>query len=294
MAEAMGNGAPLIGLPACVRALDGLDYHMAGAKYLRAVAEGAGGIPVIIPSLDPGGPGAIDRGAWLDRIDGLFITGSPSNVEPHHYGGPASAPDTSHDPARDAAVLPLIRGALDRQLPILALCRGIQELNVVLGGTLHQRIQDLPGRDDHRGPIELPVEQRYGPAHEVGLAPDGVLARLAGSSRLTVNSLHAQGIDRLAPGLAVEANAPDGTIEAVRLDEPGRFVLGIQWHPEWRFWENAFAGALFAAFGDAARARGRGVPARAACRPASRFRRQPGLPSSPAPAAAGPRAKPTF
>lgn len=259
---------PLIGLPACVRELEGLDYHMAGEKYLRAVSEGANGIPVIVPSLDPAGPEAVDVGKFLDRLDGFFVTGSPSNVEPRHYGGPASAPGTKHDPARDAAVLPLIRGALDRGLPILALCRGIQELNVVLGGTLHQRIQELPSRDDHRGPPELPVEQRYGPAHEVTLAAGGMLARLTGSTSLTVNSLHAQGIDRLAPGLVAEAHAPDGTIEAVRLDEPGRFVVGIQWHPEWRFWESDFAQALFAAFGNAAREntskRARVVPARAA------------------------------
>ncbi len=267
MTEALGERTPLIGLPACVRELDGLDYHMAGGKYLRAVSEGAASVPVIIPSLDPAGHsstdrGAADPGAFLDRLDGLFVTGSPSNIEPRHYGGPASAPGTSHDPARDAAVLPLIQGALDRRLPILALCRGIQELNVVLGGTLHQRIHDLPGRDDHRGPIELPVEQRYGPAHEVSLAAGGMLARLTGSSTLSVNSLHAQGIDRLAPGLVVEARAPDGTIEAVRLDEPGRFVIGIQWHPEWRFWESDFARALFGAFGDAARERARGAAAR--------------------------------
>ena len=274
MTEAMEDRAPLIGLPACVREIDGLGYHMAGGKYLRAVSEGAAGIPFIIPSLDPAAQSAIDPGAFLDRLDGLFVTGSPSNIEPRHYGGPASAPGTSHDASRDGAVLPLIQGALDRRLPILALCRGIQELNVVLGGTLHQRIQDLPGRADHRGPIELPVEQRYGPAHEVNLVAGGMLARLTGSSTLEVNSLHAQGIDRLAPGLVVEARAPDGTIEAVRLDQPGRFVIGIQWHPEWRFWESDFAQALLAAFGDAARARAkagakalesaRGVPARAA------------------------------
>lgn len=264
MGNALANRAPLIGLPACVRELDGLDYHMAGGKYLRAVSQGADSVPVIIPSLDPAGANAMDQSAVLDRLDGLFVTGSPSNVEPRHYGGPTSAPGTAHDPARDAAVLPLIKGALDRGLPILALCRGIQELNVVLGGTLHQRIQELAGRDDHRGPIELPVEQRYGPAHKVTLAPGGVLARLAGSSTLEVNSLHAQGIDRLAPSLVIEAHAPDGTIEAVRLDQPGRFVIGIQWHPEWRFWESDFAKALFGAFGDAARERARGVPARAA------------------------------
>ncbi len=268
MTKSMGDRAPLIGLPACVQEIDGLDYHRAGGKYLRAVSEGAAGIPVIIPSLDPAGRGAVDCGVFLDRLDGLFVTGSPSNIEPRHYGGPASAPGTSHDPVRDAAVLPMIEGALDRELPILALCRGIQELNVVLGGTLHQSIQDLPGRADHRGPIELPVEQRYGPAHEVTLAADGMLARLTGSSTISVNSLHAQGIKRLAPKLVVEARAPDGTIEAVRLDEPGRFVIGIQWHPEWRFWESDFSQALFAAFGDAAREhtreRAQNVPARAA------------------------------
>jgi len=264
MAKRLDDGMPLIGLPACVREIDGLDYHMAGGKYLRAVSEGAGGLPLIVPSFDPTGRGAVEIDKYLDRLDALFVTGSPSNVEPRHYGGAQSLPGTRHDPARDAAVLPLIKGALDRGLPILALCRGIQELNVVLGGTLHQRIQELPGRDDHRGPIELPVEERYGPAHDVTLAADGMLAGIAGSTSLTVNSLHAQGIDRLAPRLAIEAHAPDGTIEAVRLDEPGRFVIGIQWHPEWRFWESDFARALFAAFGDAAREQALGVPARAA------------------------------
>ena len=136
---------------------------------------------------------------------------------------------------------------------MLALCRGLQELNVALGGTLHQRIHELPQRMDHREQNGLSAADRYGPSHGVTLAEDGLLARIAGTGALTVNSLHSQGIDRLAPGLIVEATAPDGTIEAVRLGEPDRFVVGIQWHPEWRFHDNPFGRALFAAFGRAVR-----------------------------------------
>jgi len=151
-------------------------------------------------------------------------------------------------------VLPLIAAALERRMPILALCRGLQELNVVLGGTLHQTIQDLPGKMDHRADPSLPIKQRYGLAHEVTLTSGGVLAEYAGGTGLRVNSLHSQGIDRLADGLAVEATAPDGIIEAVRLDDPGCFVIAIQWHPEWGVAETPFAQNLFAAFGAAARA----------------------------------------
>ena len=247
----MTTPPPLIGVTACVREFERVSHHVVRIQYLAVVPDAIGGIPVMIPALDPA------RAAMapvLDRIDGLLVTGSTSNVEPQHYDGVPSAPDTLLDPQRDAAVLPLIDEALRRGLPILALCRGIQELNVVLGGTLHQRIQELPGKLDHRADMAAPVEARYGPAHTVALAPDGMLARFAGAGEITVNSLHAQGIDRLAPGLAVEATAPDGIIEAVRLDDPDRFVLGIQWHPEWHYAENDFAKAMFAAFGAAARA----------------------------------------
>jgi putative glutamine amidotransferase len=169
-------------------------------------------------------------------------------------------------------VLPLIAAALERRMPILALCRGIQELNVVLGGTLHQNIQELPGKMDHRADTALPIKQRYELAHDVSLAPGGVLADLAGGTTLKVNSLHAQGIDRLADGLAIEATAPDGIIEAVRLDDPKRFVIAIQWHPEWGVAETPFAQNLFAAFGAAARAYRDGGrdSAKAEARPAPR------------------------
>jgi putative glutamine amidotransferase len=161
---------------------------------------------------------------------------------------------TLHDPDRDATTLPLIREAVRRDLPLLAICRGIQELNVALGGTLHQRIFEMPERFNHRrrkGPMTL--DERYGPAHGVALTPDGFLARLAGADEIMVNSLHGQGIDRPAPGLLVEAVAPDGQIEGVSL--PGaRFVIGVQWHPEYKPLENPFSRALFAAFAQACHA----------------------------------------
>jgi putative glutamine amidotransferase len=250
----MTETPPLIGVTACVRTLDDVEHHVARIQYLAVVPQAVGGIPVIVPALSDEATSPVRMTDVLDRLDGLLITGSPSNVKPERYGGPPSKRGTLHDAKRDEAVLPLIAAALERRIPMLALCRGIQELNVVLGGTLHQNIQDLPGKMDHRADTALPIKQRYGLAHEVTLAPGGMLADLAGGTTLTVNSLHAQGINRLADGLAVEATAPDGVIEAVRLDDPNCFVLAIQWHPEWGVAETPFAQNLFAAFGAAARA----------------------------------------
>lgn len=255
---------PLIACPACVRDSNGLPFHKAGDKYVVAISRGAGAIPVVIPALGTAPPNGIPIDALLDRVDGLLMTGSPSNVHPERYGGTPSTEDTLHDPVRDDTTLPLIRAAVERGMPLLALCRGHQELNVALGGTLHQRLQELPGRLDHRSRKGDPIEMRYGPAHEVALAPGGLVARIANAETISVNSLHAQGIDRLAPGLVVEATAPDGTIEAVRVDRAGTFMLGIQWHPEWRFWENRFGIALFKAFGEAVRAYCNGARDRAA------------------------------
>ena len=246
---------PLIGLPACIQDIGDMPYHAAGEKYVAAVAAGAGGMPLVIPSLEPGATSGDDLGRLVDSLDGFLVTGSPSNVWPDEYGGEASRPGTRHDRARDATTLPLIRLAIERALPLLAICRGCQELNVALGGTLHQNIQDLPGRLDHRSNPDEPREVRYAPIHMVALVQGGALAEMAGESEILVNSLHAQGIDRLAPGLSLEATAPDGTIEAVRVDGAPAFALGIQWHPEWRFEDTAFARRLFAAFGEAARDR---------------------------------------
>jgi putative glutamine amidotransferase len=225
--------------------------HTAVKKYVDAVAGGAGAMPLLIP--------AEGAGEWAEaivtRIDGLLLPGSPSNIEPHHYDGAPSRPDTLHDAARDAMVLPLLRAAVRARLPLLAICRGIQELNVAMGGTLHQLVHEVPGRIDHRAPDLDIVDERYARrAHPVELRGDGLLATLAGATTLAVNSLHSQGIDRLAPGLTVEAIAPDGQIEAVSIAD-ARFIVGVQWHPEFRFDQDPFSRKLFDAFGAACRAR---------------------------------------
>jgi putative glutamine amidotransferase len=245
---------PLIGVPACLVQRDGFAYHQVGDKYVDSVIDGAGGLPLLIPALGP----RLDFDALLAELDGLLITGSPSNVEPHHYGGPPPHPDSPRDPARDATTLPLIRRALDLAVPLFAICRGLQELNVALGGTLHQEVHELPGRADHRSDKTVPPAERYAPVHPVQLVPDGTLQRLLeGASTTQVNSLHAQGIDRLAERLRVEAIAPDGTVEAVSVQDARGFALAVQWHPEWRVLENPTSRRLFAAFGAACRARQR-------------------------------------
>ena len=245
---------PIVGIPACLVAPDHFAFHRVGAKYVDSVVDGAGALPLLIPALGP----RLDLEALLDGLDGLLITGSLSNVEPHHYGGPPARPDSPCDPARDATILPLIRRALAGGVPLLAICRGLQELNVALGGTLHQEVHELPDRLDHRSDKTVTAEERYAPAHEVVLSEGGLLqSLLGGARRIAVNSLHAQAIERLASGLAVEAVAPDGTIEAVSVPGAAGFALAVQWHPEWRVLDNPVSRRLFAAFGAACRGRAR-------------------------------------
>jgi putative glutamine amidotransferase len=196
----------------------------------------------------------LDIAQVLGNVDGLLFTGSPSNVEPHRYGGAPSMPGTLHDPERDATTLPLITAALKAGVPVLALCRGFQEMNVALGGTLHQRVHEVSGYAVHKENPNDPLHVQYGPSHAVNLCDGGLLRRLAGRNRVEVNSLHSQGVAKLAKGVVVEAVADDGLIEAFRVDVEA-FALAIQWHPEWRVRENPFSSAIFEAFGDACRQR---------------------------------------
>lgn len=249
----LDSTSPLIGVPACVKEIDHLPFHTAGDKYVRAVAEGAGGMPLVIPALGE----LIDIEALVARLDGLLVTGSLSNVAAHHYGGPADRPESPQDPARDATTLPLIRAALDAGLPLFCICRGLQELNVALGGTLHQQVHTKPGNLDHRAPQVADLDVKYGPNHGLTLIPDGVFARLLGTTEITVNSLHWQAIERLADRLTAEGRAPDGVIEAVSIKGAKAFAIGVQWHPEYKVMENPVSVALFRAFGAAARDRGR-------------------------------------
>ena len=242
---------PLIGIPADRRLFGKHYFHMVGEKYITAVLQGANAIPVLVPALGPD----IDLSALVNSFDGLLLTGSPSNVEPYHYGGPDSAPGTLHDPDRDATTLPLIPKAIEAGLPVLAICRGFQEMNVAYGGTLHQQLHEVPGHLDHRDDESLPLEEQYAPAHEVLLDPGGMLRKIAETDRLRVNSLHWQGIDQLGAGLSIEARAPDGLIEAFRVTAAPGFALALQWHPEWQFAKDPFSRALFQAFGEASRRR---------------------------------------
>ena len=244
---------PLIGIPADRRLLGHHYFHCVGEKYIAAVAEGAQATPVLIPSLGDG----LEARELLADFDGILLAGSPSNVAPHYYGGSASDPGTLHDAYRDAATLPMIPQVIEAGLPLLAICRGFQEMNVAFGGTLWQKLHEVQGYQNHREDTEASLDEQYGPAHDIELTPNGLLARLSGEQRLKVNSLHSQGVQTLGPGLVIEARAPDGVIEAFRAADAPSFALGLQWHPEWKFKDNSFSRALFAAFGEAARERAR-------------------------------------
>jgi putative glutamine amidotransferase len=220
-------------------------FHAVGEKYIVAVKDGAGAIPLLVPVLQD--PIAVDE--LLDAVDGVFLTGSPSNVSPSIYGGPAPREGVLQDTRRDATSIPLIRRTIERGKPFMAVCRGFQEMNVAFGGTLHQHLEEVPGRFDHREDKSAPLDVQYAPAHEIELARNGVLERLAGRKNVRVNSLHGQGVDRLGAGLEVEAVAPDGTVEAIRPTKASTFALGVQWHPEWKYWEDAFSTAIFMEFG---------------------------------------------
>lgn len=243
------SGKPLIGIPADRRLLGAHHFHCVGEKYINAIAQGADAIPVLIPSLGDG----IGFDELLTRFDGILLTGSYSNVEPHRYGGPASAEGTLHDAHRDSTTLPMIPRVIRAGMPLLAICRGFQEMNVAFGGTLWQNIHEVPGFGNHREDTSAPLDEQYGPAHEIELVRGTALHALAGRDRLKVNSLHSQGVQTLGQGLEIEARAPDGVIEAFRVTSAPGFVHAVQWHPEWKFQDNAFSRALFAAFGRAAR-----------------------------------------
>jgi putative glutamine amidotransferase len=239
---------PLIGISCCTKLFGtfGMPNHAASDTYVRAVDRVVGGVPVLLPA--NGADANIPT--LLSRLDGIILTGSRSNVQPILYGGPAHAEGTPEDANRDAVTLPLIRAAVANGTPLLAICRGLQELNVALGGSLHQRLQDLPGRIDHSTPMQPNPRVRTGKAHAVRITPGSWLHRLAGRTEIAVNSLHNQGIDRLALTLVAEAIAPDGTIEAVRARSDG-FVIGVQWHPEYDWERDAVSRRIFEAFGQA-------------------------------------------
>ena len=248
----MAKDQPIVGIPCDRKMLGDLPYHAVGEKYIDAVRDVAGALPLLIPvTHEP-----LNLVELFEVLDGVFLPGSGSNVSPKHYSGPASG--ALLDEARDDTSLPLIKFAIDQGKPLFAVCRGLQELNVTLGGTLDQKIEALPGRFDHSEKYGAPEEVRYGPSHPIDVAPGGLLERITGTRRFEVNSLHSQAIAKLAHGLAIEARSIDGTIEAIsRPGSPG-FLLAVQWHPEWRAAENPVSVKLFEAFGQALQAARKG------------------------------------
>ena len=243
---------PVIGIPSCVRHLEARPFHGVGERYVEAVISAMDAIPLLIPAIGL----RTDMLPVLDHIDSLLVPGSQSMVCPSHYGSQRGTYDHLYDEKRDATVLPLIREAVRRGMPLLCICRGLQEMNVAFGGTLHQNLGEIPGILTHcdKG-FDVSPEIRFGSAHTVRLRKGGYLASFSPlGEEFWVNSLHSQAICDLAPALEEEAVAADGIIEAVRVRDAPGFAIGIQWHPEWRAADNPFSRVLFDAFVKAARA----------------------------------------
>ena len=238
---------PVIGIPANLKQFGDHPFNMVGEKYIDAIVNIAQCTPILLPTIGD----RQDIDTILGLIDGLFLTGSVSNVDPQRYGKPLLSQDTLLDKARDATIFPLIDAVLHAGKPLLGVCRGFQELNVAMGGTLHQAVHDQPTLMDHREkPGNLDIQ--YGPAHQVKLTKNGVLQQLfAYADEITVNSVHGQGIDLLGNHLSIEATAPDGLVEAIAVSNAQNFALAVQWHPEWKATENKQSIALFSAFGQA-------------------------------------------
>jgi len=246
----MSNRHPLIGVTSCTKEVEDLPSANTPLKYIHALQAHSSAVPVLIPAIGD----KMDVESLLDHLDGILLTGSLSNVHPSHYGGTDEHSVPPHDAARDALTLRLIRGAVQRGVPLFAICRGYQELNVAMGGTLHPLLHEAENYNDHRPDKSLPRIERYGPSHMAHFAEGGLLAKITGLSEHMVNSLHEQGVRDVAPTLQVDATAPDGYPEALTCPSSPGFVLGVQWHPEALPFDDAVTKAVFSAFGEAASA----------------------------------------
>jgi putative glutamine amidotransferase len=245
----MTKKQPIVLIPGNIIEYNGLPAHAIRDNYVRAVVDVIKGIPLMIPAIGKD----FDFKSLAAQVDGILLTGSPSHVAPAIYGAKQVFDDKELDTARDATTLPLIKQAIEMDKPVMAICRGFQELNVAMGGTLHQRIHEIPGKKDHRGAKDKPLKTVYETqAHKVIARKGGVFEKLRLPQEFTVNSLHQQGVDQLGQGLYVEAVSEDGIIEAVSV--PGKkFILGTQWHPEGDWYLNQTSKDILSAFGEIVR-----------------------------------------
>lgn len=240
---------PLVAVSTDVRQFENYTWHAAPRQYIEAAITGSGVFPVLVPSFGE----RLDLDTLLASVDGVMMTGSKSNVHPSLYGADPTEANGPYDPDRDATTLPLVRKAIEKGVPLLAICRGIQELNVALGGTLATEIQERPGAMDHRAPAGDNQDERFAIRQAVTIKPGSCLAGVFGAGDIQVNSVHRQAVDRLGANLQVEAVAPDGTVEAVSVRDAPAFAVGVQWHPEYWVHSDSNSARIFAAFGDAVR-----------------------------------------
>lgn len=240
---------PLVAVSTDVRQFDNYVWHAAPQQYLEATLSVANALPIMVPSFGA----RVDLGSLFAAVDGVLITGSRSNVNPTLYGAEATEANGPYDPDRDSTTLPLIRAAIDQGIPLLAICRGIQELNVALGGTLATEIQEQEGTWDHRAPPSEDQDVRFSIRQPVIIREGTCLGDIFGPREIMVNSVHRQAIGQLGNRLQVEATAPDGTVEAVSVTGSKAFAVGVQWHPEYWAKSDDASARIFKAFGDAVR-----------------------------------------
>ncbi|WP_454010047.1 gamma-glutamyl-gamma-aminobutyrate hydrolase family protein [Aeromonas sp. Marseille-Q7275] len=249
MPNPSSRSKPVVLMTMGAQARSGHAYQVMTHKYITPLVEISGCVPLLVPTCC----GTADLEQYLDLADGVYLSGAGSNIDPALYGQENLTPEKAQDRDRDLFDIALVRAALDRGLPLLGICRGMQEINVALGGDIHQKVYCEPGYADHREDADDPVEEQYGHSHQVSLVPGSWFADLMGEVQIPVNSLHGQGIRRLGEGLAPLAHAEDGLIEAIHAPTLSPFLLAVQWHPEWKAKENSHSIKLFRAFGDACR-----------------------------------------
>lgn len=240
---------PVAGIICCTRTVGIEPAQAVMNRYVASAMAYADAAALLVPSM----PGLMRAADVASRLDGLLLTGSPSNLDPGAYGEAADDAPGPFDPARDAMTGDLIRAMLDLGRPVFGICRGFQELNVAFGGTLRRDVSENPDLLRHHAPDEVGFNEMFDHVHDVELAPGGVLAAALGQARIRVNSVHYQGVQRLGEGLSVEAQADDGVVEAFSTRVNTAPVLAVQWHPEWRTGENPQSQVFFGIFGRALR-----------------------------------------
>lgn len=239
---------PIVAVVADTREFDNEDWHCVPDQYMTALSKVANVLPVFIPALGE----FVDVESLLSRVDGVMMTGSKANVHPSYFGQEPRARYEPYDLRRDATSLPLIKATIEKGVPLLAICRGIQELNVALGGSLRPNVHEEPGHLDHRAADVMDRDTQFAIDQDVTATRGGCIEQILGPTFKT-NSLHGQAIETVSPRLQIEAEAADGTVEAVSVLDAKNFAIGVQWHPEYWSETDSTSRKLFEAFGEAVR-----------------------------------------